>query len=98
MKQYQEICKKALAGTLKKNRTGVDAVGYHGDMMKFNLSDGFPLLTTKQMAWKSCFAEMLGFLRGYDNAAQFRAIGCNVWDANANENNAWLMNSSRKGK
>ena len=97
MKQYQEICKKALAGTLKKNRTGVDAVGYHGDMMKFDLRDGFPLLTTKQMAWKSCFAEMLGFLSGYENVVEFRAIGCNVWDANANENNAWLRNPNRKG-
>ena len=97
MKQYQEICKKALAGTKKSNRTGVDHIGYHGDMMKFDLREGFPLVTTKQMAWKSCFAEMFGFLRGYDNASQFRALGCNVWNANSNENKQWLANPHRLG-
>lgn len=41
---------------------------------------------------------MLGYLRGYDNAAQFRAIGCNTWNANANENSTWLANPYRKGE
>lgn len=98
MKQYQEICKKALTGIKKSNRTGIDHIGYHGDMMKFDLREGFPLVTTKQMAWWTCFAEMLGFLRGYDNASQFRALGCNVWNQNANENKQWLANPNRKGE
>jgi thymidylate synthase len=40
---------------------------------------------------------LLGYLRGYDNAAQFREIGCKTWDANANQNQAWLNNPARKG-
>jgi thymidylate synthase len=57
-----------------------------------------PILTTKKVAWRSAVAEMLGYLRGYTNASQFRAIGCKTWDANANENKAWLANSFRKGE
>ena len=99
MKQYLELCKQVLdKGIRKPNRTGVDTIGIQGAMMKFDLRDGFPAVTTKKLAWKPCFAEMLGFLRGYDNAADFRALGCKVWDANANENEQWLANPYRKGK
>ncbi|MEA3242314.1 MAG: thymidylate synthase [Pseudomonadota bacterium] len=84
MKQYLDLCKQVLeTGIRKPNRTGVDTIGIHGAMMKFDLSEGFPAVTTKQLYWKACFAEMLGFLRGYDNARQFRSLGCNVWDANS---------------
>lgn len=104
MKQYLDICRRALAqGTVKTNRTGNPTIGYHGDMMKFDMADGFPAVTTKKLAFKACVGEMLGFLRGYDNAAQFRALGSRVWDANANDPgkpgfpNAWLNNPNRKG-
>lgn len=43
-----------------------------------------PMLTTKKMAWKSAIAEMLGYLKGYNNAVDFRALGTKTWDANAN--------------
>lgn len=59
--------------------------------------DDFPLVTTRKSFYKSAIAELLGYLRGYDNAADFRAIGCKTWDANANENQAWLNNPHRKG-
>jgi len=99
MKQYLDLCKKLLAQTKHKdNRTGIPHVGYFGDMMKFDLADGFPAVTTKQLYWKQTFAEMLGFLRGYTSAADFRKLGCKVWDANANENEAWLNNPHRKGE
>lgn len=98
MKQYIDLCKKTLKkGIRKQNRTGVDHIGYTGDMMKFDLREGFPAVTTKKLAFKSVVAEMLCFLRGYDNAAQFREMGCKVWDANANENEQWLNNTNRKG-
>ena len=84
-------------GEKSSNRTGIDTLFKFGLSMKFNLQNGFPLLTTKKMAWKSAFAEMLGFLRGYDNAADFRKLGCHVWDQNANENEEWLNNPFRKG-
>lgn len=57
----------------------------------------FPLCTTRKSYWKQAIAEFLGYLRGYDNAADYRAIGCNTWNANANENKAWLSNPNRKG-
>lgn len=98
MKQYLDLCKKVLdTGIMKKNRTGINHLGIQGDMMKFDLSQGFPAVTTKELAFKTCVAEMLGFLRGYDNARKFRSLGCKVWDANANENEQWLKNGYRKG-
>ncbi|MBW2683591.1 MAG: thymidylate synthase, partial [Deltaproteobacteria bacterium] len=50
-----------------------------------------------KLFWKPAIAEMLGYLRGYTNAADFRKIGCNTWNANANENSVWLANPFRKG-
>jgi len=58
----------------------------------------FPLITTRKSFYKAAIAELLGYLRGYDSAAQFRDIGCNTWNANANENQAWLNNPARKGE
>jgi thymidylate synthase len=58
----------------------------------------FPLITTRKSFYKAAIAELLGYLRGYDSAAQFRAIGCNTWNANANDNQAWLNNPHRKGE
>lgn len=99
MYQYLDICKKALyTGIKKKNRTGIDHIGYTGDMMQFDLSNGFPAVTTKKLAFKSVIAEMLSFLKGHDNASRFREEGCRVWDANANENKWWLGNPARRGE
>ena len=80
-------------------RTGKKCLTYIGDMMKFDLSNGvsFPLLTTKKVFFRPMASELLGFIRGYDNAAQFRALGCNIWDANANSTKAWLNNPNRRG-
>lgn len=97
MKQYLRIARKALEGTRRKNRTAFDTTGYFHDMCQYDLRDGFPIVTTKLVDYKKPIAEMLGFLRGYDSAAQFREIGCNVWGANANENEQWLSNPNRKG-
>ncbi|MBE0387046.1 thymidylate synthase [Pseudoalteromonas luteoviolacea DSM 6061] len=58
----------------------------------------FPLVTTRKSYWKAAIAELLGYLRGYDSAAQFREIGCNTWNANANDNQDWLNNPNRKGE
>ena len=84
-------------GEWKENRTGIRTIGYIGDFCKYDLSQGFPIVTTKRMAIQSCIGEMIGFLRGYDNAGNFRNLGSSVWDANANENAQWLANPSRKG-
>lgn len=59
--------------------------------------DYFPIVTTRKSYWKPAIAELLGYLKGYSNAAQFRRLGSKTWDANANENAAWLANPNRKG-
>jgi thymidylate synthase len=70
-------------------------VGYQ---LQFDMADGFPAITTKKLAFNNMKGELLGFFRGYTNAADFRKLGCTVWDKNANETAAWLENSYRKGE
>jgi len=101
MKQYIDLCHRVISeGTWVENkRTGKRCLTIINADLSYDVSDGtFPVLTTKKMAWKPAIAEMLGYLRGYTNAADFRAIGCNTWNANANENQAWLENPFRKGE
>lgn len=81
--EYFRLCKEALYGDWKENRTGVRTTGYIGDFVKYDLSKGFPILTTKTVAFKSVVAEMLSFLRGYSNVKDFNKLGCRVWDMNA---------------
>lgn len=98
--EYNRICNNVLTnGTMIKNeRTGKNCLTYFGDMMKFDLSTGyFPLITTKKVLFTPICSELLGFMRGYDNAKQFRELGCNIWDANANESIHWLQNPNRIG-
>jgi thymidylate synthase len=98
MKNYQLLLKDILEnGTQQVNRTGIDAISLPGAMLKFDLNDGFPAMTTKKLAMKAVIGELIGFLRGYDSAADFRALGCNIWDQNANENSQWLNSKYRKG-
>lgn len=84
-------------GVHKPNRTGVGTFADVGHMLKFDLRQGFPAVTTKQLAFGAVKGELLGFFRGYDNAADFRALGCKVWDQNANETPSWVNNPARKG-
>lgn len=95
MKQYLDLCKEALNGDIREHRNG-KTIGVFGAMMKFDMRDGFPLVTTKKLAWRSAFAEMLGFLRGYDNAKDFAELGTNVWNANA-EADYWVNNPQCQG-
>lgn len=99
MKQYLDVVKHLLEnGERRSNRTGVDTLFDHGLHLVFDMNDGFPAVTTKRLAWRSCFAEMFGFVKGLSNAADFRSLGTNVWNANANDNEEWLNNPSRKGE
>lgn len=96
--QYMMVLSRVLnTGVDLSNRTGTDTRACFGGAMRFDLPVGFPALTTKKLAWKAVVGELLGFMRGYTSAAQFRALGCKIWDADANENVAWLNNPLRKG-
>ncbi len=98
MKQYLELVRSILdTGTWQENRTGIRTISMPGAMLKFDLQQGFPAVTTKKLAFKSAVGELIGFLRASRNAADFRALGCKVWDANANDNAQWLANPYRRG-
>jgi len=97
MKPYLDLVRTILAeGHWQDNRTGVRTCSLPGAMMRFDLRAGFPAVTTKKLAFKSAIGELVGFLRGAASAADFRALGCKVWDQNANENAAWLANPYRQ--
>src|SRR6056300_1617317 len=101
MQQYLELCQRIIdEGVWVGNeRTGKRCLTVIDANLEYDVAGNqFPLVTTRKSFYKAAIAELLGYLRGYDSAAQFRAIGCNTWNANANENGAWLGNPARKGE
>ena len=101
MKQYIEVGKKLITEGqwVKNERTGVNCLTLINADFTYDVDEGkFPILTTKKTFYKGAIAELLGYIRGYDSAKQFRDIGTKTWDANANENEVWLKNPNRKGK
>lgn len=98
MKSYLDLLAQCYhTGVRQQNRTGIDTFMIPGGMMQFDLAQGFPILTTKRVPFRMVVAELLGFIRGYTNASDFRKLGCKIWDANANENKDWLKNPHRHG-
>lgn len=99
MQTYQNLLQHILdTGYDQNNRTGVQTRTVPGAHLSFDLAEGFPAVTTKKLFFKAVVAELLGFIRGYDSAAQFRELGCRVWDKDANENGDWLKNKHRQGQ
>ena len=101
MKQYLALCQRLLdEGTwIENKRTGKRCLTVINAELNYDVAaNEFPMITTRKSYWKAAIAELLGYIRGYDNAADFRSIGCNTWNANANENAEWLANSHRKGE
>lgn len=98
MKQYLDLVRTILdTGCWQENRTGIRTISIPGAMLRFDLQQGFPAVTTKKLAFNSALGELVGFLRASRSAADFRALGSKVWDANANENAQWLDNPYRQG-
>ena len=101
MKQYLALCQRIICeGTwIENQRTGKKCLTVVDADLTYDVANNkFPLVTTRKSFWKAAIAEFLGYLRGYDNAADFRALGARTWDANANDNETWLNNPVRKGK
>ncbi|MEX0424383.1 thymidylate synthase [Providencia rettgeri] len=101
MKPYLDLCQRIIdeGQWVENKRTGVRCLTVINADLEYDVGNNqFPLITTRKSFYKAAIAELLGYLRGYDNAAQFREIGCNTWNANANENQAWLNNPYRKGE
>ncbi|WP_298768414.1 thymidylate synthase [uncultured Shewanella sp.] len=100
MQQYLDLCQRIINdGTwIENERTGKRCLTViNADLVYDVQHNQFPLITTRKSFWKAAIAELLGYIRGYDNAADFRVLGAKTWDANANENKQWLENPHRKG-
>lgn len=95
---YLDLMRDVLEhGSPRIDRTGVGTNAVFGRELRFDLTRGFPAVTTKRLAFRVVTGELIGFLRGFSSAAQFRSLGVNIWNQNANENAAWLANPHRRG-
>ena len=85
--QYKALLQDILEnGVEKKDRTGTGTLSVFGKQIRHKMSDGFPLLTTKKLHWKSIVTELLWFLRGDTNIKYLVENGCHIWDGDAYKN------------
>lgn len=101
MRQYLDLCQRIIdEGTwIANERTGKRCLTVVNADLSYDVANNkFPIITTRKSYWKAAIAEIIGYIRGYDNAADFRALGTKTWDANANENQVWLNSPHRKGE
>ena len=97
-KNYQELLKDILDnGVIKEDRTGTGTLSVFGRQIRHKMSEGFPLLTTKKMAWKTIVTELLWFLRGDTNIKYLVDNGCHIWDGDVYKNYSKLFTDDFHG-
>ena len=102
--KYQDLLQDILDnGVMKTDRTGTGTISVFGRQIRHKMSQGFPLLTTKKMAWKTMVTELLWFLRGDTNIKYLVNNGCHIWDGDAYKNyqkkmTEWFGNESQLTK
>src|SRR4029077_2567567 len=84
VRQYLDLLGRALdEGVDRDDRTGTGTRAIFGEVMRFRMSDGFPAVTTKRLAFRSVLAELLWFLAGSSDVNELHALGVKIWDGNA---------------
>jgi thymidylate synthase len=84
VKQYLAVLRKAMdEGVDRDDRTGTGTRAIFGEVMRFKMSDGFPAVTTKRLAFRSVLGELLWFLAGSSDVNELHALGIRIWDGNA---------------
>jgi thymidylate synthase len=85
-KKYTDLLQDILDNGMKKETRNGGTISVFGRQIRHKMSDGFPLLTTKKMAWKTMVTELLWFLRGDTNIKYLVDNGCHIWDGDAYKN------------
>jgi thymidylate synthase len=84
VRQYLDVLRKALeTGVERDDRTGTGTRAIFGEVLRFRMSDGFPAVTTKRLAFRSVLAELLWFIAGSSDVNELHALGTHIWDGNA---------------
>lgn len=101
MDQYLALAQRIVdeGHWVENERTGKKCLTVINADLTYDVANNqFPLCTTRKSFWKAAVAELLGYIRGYDSAEDFRKLGTPTWNANANDNPVWLNNPFNKGE